>query len=162
MVFECYPVMAKERCGSGYFPAAAGRMGLCRHPCHGCGDEATIAAISIRAWCFSLGVTTLLLISGLFSGRAHNIIAGFAGISFQPSEVAKVAVILFLAYFLENRINSMRLAEYLLPAVLPTLMFLVLIVLQPDLGTAIACAAITAAICLAGLGCYLGYRARCP
>jgi cell division protein FtsW len=47
----------------------------------------------------------------------------------------------------------------LLPAILPTLMFLVLIVLQPDLGTAIACAAITACILfVAGLDLrYLAY-----
>ncbi len=46
-----------------------------------------------------------------------------------------------------------------MPAVLPTLMFLVLIVFQPDLGTAIACAAITACILfVAGLDLrYLGY-----
>jgi cell division protein FtsW len=59
--------------------------------------------------------------------------------------VAKVAIILFLAFFLENRISSMNdWRNTLLPAVLPTLMFLGLIVFQPDLGTAIACAAITA------------------
>jgi cell division protein FtsW len=47
----------------------------------------------------------------------------------------------------------------LLPAILPTLMFLALIVFQPDLGTAIACAAITACIMfVAGLQLrYLGY-----
>jgi cell division protein FtsW len=47
----------------------------------------------------------------------------------------------------------------LLPAVIPTLIFLGLIVLQPDLGTAIACAAITACILFVG-GLelkYLGY-----
>ena len=74
--------------------------------------------------------------------------------------MAKVAVILFLAYFLENRISSMNdWRNTLLPAILPTLMFLALIVLQPDLGTAIACAAITACIMfVAGLQVrYLGY-----
>ena len=47
----------------------------------------------------------------------------------------------------------------MLPAVLPTVMFLALIVFQPDLGTAIACAAITACIMfVAGLELrYLGY-----
>ena len=47
----------------------------------------------------------------------------------------------------------------LLPAVLPTLMFLGLIIFQPDLGTAIACAAITACILfVAGLDLrWLGY-----
>jgi cell division protein FtsW len=47
----------------------------------------------------------------------------------------------------------------LIPAVLPTVVFLGLIVLQPDLGTAIACAAITACVLFAaGLQIkYLGY-----
>ncbi len=47
----------------------------------------------------------------------------------------------------------------LVPAVLPTLMFLALIVFEPDLGTAIACAAITACILfVAGLELrYLGF-----
>ena len=59
--------------------------------------------------------------------------------------MAKVAIILFLAFFLESRINAMNdWRNTLLPAVLPTVMFLGLIVFQPDLGTAIACAAITA------------------
>ena len=109
-----------------------------------------------------LGVTTLLLISVFFLDRAHNTHRWihFGGFSFQPSEVAKVAVILFLAYFLENRTHSMNdWRSTLLPAVLPTTMFLALIVLQPDLGTAIACAAITACIMfVAGLELrYLGY-----
>ncbi len=57
-----------------------------------------------------LGVTTLMLISVFFLDRAHNTHRWihFSGFSFQPSEVAKVAVILFLAYFLESRINSMN------------------------------------------------------
>ena len=38
----------------------------------------------------------------------------------------------------------------LLPAIVPTLVFLGLIVMQPDLGTAIACAAITACILFVG------------
>jgi cell division protein FtsW len=109
-----------------------------------------------------LGGTTLLLISVFLLDRAHNTHRWihFGGFSFQPSEVAKMAVILFLAYFLESRISSMNdWRNTLLPAVLPTLMFLVLIVLQPDLGTAIACAAITACILfVAGLDLrYLGY-----
>jgi cell division protein FtsW len=109
-----------------------------------------------------LGVTTLMLISVFFLDRAHNTHRWihFSGFSFQPSEVAKVAVILFVAYFLENRTHSMRdLRNTLLPAILPTVVFLGLIVLQPDLGTAIACAAITACIMfVAGLELrYLGY-----
>jgi len=109
-----------------------------------------------------LGVTTLLLISVFFLDRAHNTHRWihFGGFSFQPSEVAKVAIILFLAFFLENRTKSMDdWRNTLLPAILPTTMFLALIVFQPDLGTAIACAAITGCILfVAGLELrYFGY-----
>jgi len=109
-----------------------------------------------------LGITTLMLISVFFLDRAHNTHRWihFSGFSFQPSEVAKIAIILFLAFFLESRINAMNdWRNTLLPAVLPTLMFLGLIVFQPDLGTAIACAAITACILfVAGLDLrWLGY-----
>ncbi len=109
-----------------------------------------------------LGLTTLMLISVFFLDRAHNTHRWihFGGFSFQPSEVAKVALILFLAFFLESRINAMNdWRNTLLPAVLPTVMFLGLIVFQPDLGTAIACAAITACMLfVAGLDVrWLGY-----
>ena len=164
MVFSASAVMAKERYGSGYFFLLR-QVGWAT-----AGIIAMVVAMKIdyRRYkhpgvVFSvLGATTLLLISVFFLDRAHNTHRWihFGGFSFQPSEVAKVAVILFLAYFLENRINSMHdWRNTLLPAVLPTLMFLVLIVLQPDLGTAIACAAITACIMfVAGLELrYLGY-----
>ena len=164
MVFSASAVMAKERYGSGYFFLLR-QVGWAAG-----GIVAMIVAMKIdyRRYkhpgvVFSLlGVTTLMLISVFFLDRAHNTHRWihFSGFSFQPSEVAKVAVILFLAFFLENRINSMNdVRNTLLPAVLPTVMFLGLIVLQPDLGTAIACAAITACILfVAGLDLrYLGY-----
>jgi cell division protein FtsW len=164
MVFSASAVMAKERYGSGYF------FLLRQVGCATAGIVAMLVAMKIdyRRYrhpgvVFSvLGATTLLLISVFFLDRAHNTHRWihFGGFSFQPSEVAKVAIILFLAYFLENRIHSMKdWRNTLLPAVLPTVMFLVLIVLQPDLGTAIACAAITACVLfVAGLELrYLGY-----
>src|ERR1700689_3729108 len=56
-----------------------------------------------------MGFTTLLLISVFFLDRSHNthrwIHAG--GFSFQPSELAKPVLILFLAYFLEGRTKTM-------------------------------------------------------
>ncbi len=164
MVFSASAVMAKERYGSGYFFLLR-QVGWAV-----AGIVAMVAAMKIdyRRYkhpgvVFSvLGATTLLLISVFFLDRAHNTHRWihFGGFSFQPSEVAKVALILFLAYFLEDRIHSMNdWRNTLLPAILPTLMFLVLIVLQPDLGTAIACAAITACILfVAGLDLrYLAY-----
>ncbi len=69
-------------------------------------------------------------------------------------------LILFLAYFLESRAKSIDdVRNTLLPAAAPVLVFLGLIVLQPDLGTAIACAGIAACILyVAGMRMrYFGY-----
>jgi cell division protein FtsW len=67
--------------------------------------------------------------------------------SFQPSELAKPALILFLAFFLERRLKSIDdLRHTLLPAIVPCGLFAILIVKQPDLGTAMVCVGVTAAI----------------
>jgi cell division protein FtsW len=148
MVFSASAVMAKERFGSPY------SFVLRQLAWAGAGLVAMAAAMRIDyrrynhpAVVFSLlGFTTLMLISVFFLDRAHHTHRWFhvGSFSFQPSEVAKPALILFLAYFLESRIRSMDdWRNTLLPAVAPTAMFLLLIVLQPDLGTAIACAGIT-------------------
>src|SRR6202050_2082923 len=96
-----------------------------------------------------LGITTLLLISVFFLDRSHNTHRWFrvGAFSFQPSELAKPVLILFLAYFLAGRTKDMDDARNtLLPAAAPVVVLLGLIVLQPDLGTAIACASIAACI----------------
>ena len=56
----------------------------------------------------TLGITTLLLIAVFFMDRSHNTHRWirFSGFSLQPSELAKPALILFLAFFLENRFKS--------------------------------------------------------
>jgi cell division protein FtsW len=166
MVFSASAVMAKERFGSAYgfvikqlIWAVAGLAAMVvamridyrryRHP-------AVVFTV--------LGLTTLMLISVFFLDRSHNTHRWFhlGPISFQPSEAAKPALILFLAYFLQNRSKSMDdWRNTLLPAVAPTCVFLALIVFQPDLGTAIACAGITACVLfVAGIDLrYFGYAA---
>ena len=94
----------------------------------------------------AVGVTMLLLI-GVFAMRdSHNTHRwfrfGFA--SFQPSELAKPTLVLFLAYFLQTRIHKMDdWKGTVLKAALPPLLFVGLILKEPDLGTAIVCAAVT-------------------
>jgi len=164
MVFSASAVMARERFGSEYaflskqlIWAVAGLAAMVitmrvdyrryKHP----------------ALVFSLmGVTTLLLISVFFLDRSHNTHRWIhlGGFSFQPSELAKPVLILFLAYFLESRGKTMDdVRNTLVPAATPVLVFLGLIVLQPDLGTAIACAGIAACILyVAGMRMrYFGY-----
>jgi cell division protein FtsW len=164
MVFSASAVMAKERYGSGYFFLLR-QLGWAT-----AGILAMVLAMKIDyrrykhpAIVFSLlGATTLLLISVFFLDRAHHTHRWFhlGPLSFQPSEMAKPALILFLAFFLESRTKSMKdWRNTVLPAAVPTLVFIALIVFQPDLGTAIACAAITGCVLfVAGLDLrYLGY-----
>jgi cell division protein FtsW len=64
--------------------------------------------------------------------------------SLQPSEIAKPAAILFLAYFLEARAKLMDdWRRTLLPALAPVLLMCVLIMAQPDLGTTIVVLMVT-------------------
>src|SRR6266403_2841518 len=164
MVFSASAVMAKERYGSGYYFLLR-QVGWAAG-----GIVAMVVAMKVdyRRYkhpgvVFSvLGATTLLLISVFFLDRAHNTHRWihFGGFSFQPSELAKPVLILFLAFFLENRTRSMDdWRNTLIPAVQPTLVFIGLIVFQPDLGTAIACGAVTVCILfVAGLNVkYLAY-----
>ena len=164
MVFSASAVMAKERYHSGYFFllrqlgwAVAGFLAMLA------GMRINYQRLKHPAVVFSLlGLTTLMLISVFFLDRAHNTHRWihFGGFSFQPSELAKPALILFLAFFLETRMKSMNdWRNTLIPAVLPTVVFIGLIVFQPDLGTAIACGTITVCILfVAGLDLkYLAY-----
>jgi len=164
MVFSASAVMAKERYGSGYYFllkqlgwAIAGLVAMI------VGMRVDYRRLKHPAVVFTvLGVTTLLLISVFFLDRSHNTHRWIhlGGFSLQPSELAKPALILFLAYFLESRTKSMDdWRNTLLPAVIPTLVFVGLIVFQPDLGTALALCAITVSVLfVAGLDLkYLGY-----
>jgi cell division protein FtsW len=164
MVFSASAVMARERFGSPYaflskqlIWASAGIVAMLA------GMRVDYRRYKNPAIVFSLlGITTLLLISVFFLDRSHNTHRWFklGGFSFQPSELAKPVLILFLAYFLEARTKTMSdWRNTLLPAVAPVLVLLGLIVLQPDLGTAIACAGIAACILyVAGMRLrYFGY-----
>ncbi|MGA7751486.1 MAG: putative lipid II flippase FtsW [Candidatus Sulfotelmatobacter sp.] len=164
MVFSASAVMARERFGSPYAFLSKQLIWAVA------GLVAMVVAMRVDykkyrqpAIVFSLmGLTTLLLISVFFLDRSHNTHRWihFGGFSFQPSELAKPVLILFLAYFLESRAKTMDdVRNTLLPAAAPVVVFLGLIVLQPDLGTAIACAGIAACILyVAGMRMrYFGY-----
>jgi len=164
MVFSASAVMARERFGSEYAFLSKQLVWAVA------GLAAMVVAMRVDyrrykhpALVFSLmGVTTLLLISVFFLDRSHHAHRWIhlAGLSFQPSELAKPVLILFLAYFLEGRVKTMDdWRNTLLPAAAPILVFLGLIVAQPDLGTAIACSGIAACILyVAGMRMrYFGY-----
>src|SRR5689334_17564932 len=152
MVFSASAVMAGEKFGSPYHFlfrqlgwAVAGLAAM-----------AVAMKVDYRRWqkpaiVFGLlGVTAVLLVAVFFLDRSHNThrwIKLGSFMSFQPSELAKPALILFLAFFLAERTKSMDDWRHtLLPAVLPVFLFTALIMKQPDLGTALVCLGVTAAI----------------
>jgi cell division protein FtsW len=166
MVFSASAVMANERFGSAYtfllrqmaWAAAALVVMFMAMNCDYRRYKHPAIVFSL------LGVTVVLLLAVFFLDRSHNTHRWIrlGPLSFQPSEVAKPALILFLAYFLESRAKQMEdWRSTLLPAALPTVIFSLLILTQPDLGTAMVCVAIGAVILfVAGMRLrYLGYAA---
>jgi len=151
MIFSASAVMASERFGSPYHFLLR-QLGWALA---GLAAMALIMRLDYRklkrpAIVFSLlAISTLLLLAVFFLDRSHNTHrwVRLGALSFQPSELAKVALILFLAFFLESRTKSIDDWRHtLLPAIIPSVLFAALIVKQPDLGTAVVCLGITAAI----------------
>lgn len=71
----------------------------------------------------------------------------FGGLSFQPSEMAKIALPIFLAYFLtQNEYRVGELKSTVIPAIGVLVLLGGLIFLEPDLGTAIVLCAIFSAV----------------
>jgi cell division protein FtsW len=89
-----------------------------------------------------LGVTLALLVAVLFFPKineTHRWIRYGSYFSLQPSEIAKVALGAFLAFFLEKQSRETdNFKRTFLPAAVVTGTIIVLIALQPDLGTAMA------------------------
>jgi cell division protein FtsW len=148
MVFSASAVLAKETLGSPYsyvlkqaFFVVLGMIVL-----------AILMNVDYRRYnnpklIFPLMAVTCLLLLAVFAmggmNGAHRWIRLPGGITLQPSELAKPIIILFLAWFLQSRMHAMdNLKETILPAVVPPLLFIVLILKEPDLGTALVCAAV--------------------
>jgi cell division protein FtsW len=157
MVFSASAVMSQSEWGTPYkYVAKQGIYALC-------GMVALFALMrvdyrrynSYTVVVASVSVTTLLLLAvfamhGQF-GAHRWINAG--SITLQPSEIAKPVIVLFLAYFLQRRMHLMDdWKKTILRASLPPLMFIGLILKEPDFGTALVCAAVTLAMLyLAGM-----------
>lgn len=92
---------------------------------------------------------TLLIISllGLYIyGTVSNGTKGWyklKGITIQPSEIGKIFIILYLAYYYEKHKNELDKQWILLKPILIVLIIFVLVAMQPDLGTAGVIAIIT-------------------
>ena len=99
-----------------------------------------------------LGIVTLALIAVLFSkevnGARRWMLLGPLGI--QPSEFAKIAIILFTAALLERRMERINELSYaLLPIGFATGGIVGLVLIEPDLGTAVSILVIAGAMVFA-------------
>jgi cell division protein FtsW len=117
---------------------------------------------------FTAVAVTMVLLIGAFampdSHATHRWFRFGGFFTFQPSELAKPTVVLFLSYFLQTRIHKMDdWSGTVLRAALPPLVLVSLILMEHDLGTGIVCAAVTALMLyLAGMQLkYLGIGALC-
>ena len=167
MVFSASAVMAKERYGSPYTfvskQAAWAVLGLLTMTLLMQMDYRRLnrPAVVFPAVAF----TTLLLLSVFLLRNSHNThrwIRFGSFFSLQPSEIAKPVLVLFLAWFLQDKLTTIHdWRGTLVPAALPSLLFILLILQEPDLGTAMVCAAVTALMLyLAGAELkYFGYAA---
>jgi cell division protein FtsW len=158
MVFSASAVVAQERYNSPYM--YVGRQAGWALA----GALAMVVLMNIDASRYksprfiypALCVTTILLVMVFFVPGSHNThrwIRFGSFFTFQPSEIAKPVLVLFLAWFLHNRLDAMhKWKETLLPAALIPLFFILLVVRQPDLGTAMVLAGVTGLmLVLAGL-----------
>jgi cell division protein FtsW len=149
MVFSASAVMAKERFGSPY--AFVIRQSL--WAVFGLTAMVLLMQVDYRRYnkpnvvfpTVAISVLLLLVAFLMHDSHATHRWIRFGAFSFQPSEIAKPALVLFLAWFLQNRMQSIEdFRGTILPAALPSLIFIALILKEPDLGTALVCAGVTA------------------
>src|SRR6267143_1348156 len=98
----------------------------------------------------------LMLVGTLFLDKSHSTHRWikFGPANIQPSELAKLAVILYLAWFFDLKRRGKATMQFckedflqtILPAAGPILICVVLILLQPDLGTSVDIVLIAAAV----------------
>lgn len=147
-VFSASAVMAKEQYGSPYpymlKQAVWAGLGLLA--------AVVLMKIDYRRYnnprvIFTVLAATLVLLIAVFavpgSHHTHRWFRFGGFFTFQPSELATPVLILFLAYFLQNRLHQMD--DYrgtVLPAAIPGLLLIGLILKEPDLGTALVCAGV--------------------
>ena len=161
MVYSASAVLAMERMNEPYYylvkQGAWVLIGLCLLP--------IVMRIDYRSYrdpaviWTALGIVVLALVAVLFGrpvkGATRWLDIGPLGV--QPSELAKLAIIVFTAAVLERRMHrNDEVSHSLLPIAVVLGGIVALILLQPDLGTAAAVAMIASVMVFAA-GLYYRY-----
>ena len=164
MIFSASAVTAKEQYGHSYYfvmrqalwlvAGLAGMFALMRLDYHKLREPAVVYTV--------ICTVLLMLVLALFMSKSHatHRWIRFGPVGIQPSELAKLGAILYLAWFLDLRCRAAThldfrtddLLQTILPATAPVLVCVGLILLQPDLGTSVDIVLImTAILFVAGL-----------
>jgi len=104
-------------------------------------DYERIARWHIPVYCTTVGLLVAVLKIGQSPTGASSWIA-LGSFHLQPSELAKIAVILSLAAFLGLRVDAIRRLRVVLASLLIPAIPVLLVLLQPDFGTALVIIAI--------------------
>src|SRR5579864_7331383 len=146
MVFSASAVMARDEYGNGSHFLLRQLLWLA----FGLGGMMAVMNLDYRKFrrpevIFTALFAVLVMLAGVFfldkSHATHRWIR-LGPASLQPSELAKLAVIFYLAWFLEMRLrpDSFGINDWkhtILPALGPVLVLVGLVVIEPDLGTAV-------------------------
>jgi len=164
MIFSASAVTAKLQYGHSYYFVARqvvwlafgllGMFALMKLDYHRLREPAVVYT--------ALCLVVVMLLGTFFLDKSHatHRWIRFGPVGIQPSELAKLAVILYLAWFLDLRrrtptsleFHKQDLLQTILPAAAPILVCVGLIVAQPDLGTSVDIVLImTAILFVAGL-----------
>ena len=142
MVYSASAVMAQRDNGSQYYYVI--KQGIFT----GLGFVVMLALMQIdyKRWketriVYGLFAVTVVLLLAVFAFPATNGAHRWIKLplfSIQPSELAKLSLIIFLAYFLERRAGEEgQFWTTFIPCTIVTGLLAVLVVLEPDLGTAL-------------------------
>jgi cell division protein FtsW len=154
MVYSASAVLAQNRYSQPYFFLIRQAMWACL----GLGVMSLAMRFDYRnyrqpsfIW-MALGGVTLALVAVLFSRPINGSSRwfGLGGMGVQPSEVAKLSAIFFIAALLERRMDRIDDIPYaLVPIGLVVSVLVGLILLEPDLGTSITLILVAAAMVFA-------------
>ena len=158
MIFSASAITAQQMYGHSYIFVARqaawlvmgllGMFALMKLDYHRLREPAVVYTV--------LCLVVVMLVGTFFLDKSHatHRWIKLGPLNLQPSEMAKLAIILYLAWFLDLRRRRETSLEFrkqdflqtILPAVAPILVCVVLIVAQPDLGTSVDVVLIMAAI----------------
>lgn len=166
MVYSASAVIAAEQYGSPYHFLVRQALALVV----GLGVMGLMMKANYRAFgrapviYTALGLTAILLVGALLSPSVNGTHRWLklGPLSLQPSEFAKLVLILFLAWRLQRDSSSINnIQKTMVPCLVLAGFLIFLVVLQPDLGTAVSLCIYTGVMMVtAGLKLrYLGYMA---